>query len=241
LGPSNLAFGDLNSNFNLSKPGLAGGIQGRYNINERIAVKLAASMARVRGSDEVASTSFERKRNLSFFSNIVDFTPMLEFNFFPYIHGSRESYFTPYMGLGFSVFSFNPKAELDGTIYNLKEYNTEGTENGSYFGVSSGWTAAIGLKWDISYKYSLSVEFSARYLATDYLDDVSDTYPDINQLISEKGDIAGQLSDRSGIPEFASKGRQRGDSTNNDSYNFLGISFMRYFGAVDCPDVSKIR
>lgn len=237
---SSFYFGDLNTNFDLTKPGLAGGIQGRYNFNNRISLKLSGNIARVRGTDEVATTSFERKRNLSFYSNIYDISPVLEFNFFPYIHGSKEAYFTPYMSLGFSVFSYNPKTTLDGTVYNLSDYSTEGSEI-DYFNISSGWTSAIGLKWDIDYKYSINIEFSARFLATDYLDDVSGTYPDLNQLYAEKGEIGVKLSDRSGIDGFASKGRQRGDSTKKDSYNFIGVSIMRYFGQVACPEVSKIR
>lgn len=234
-------FGDLNPNFNLLKPGLAGGIQGRVNFNNRISLKLSANVARVRGTDEVASTSFEKKRNLNFYSNIYDLTPMLEFNFFPYIHGSRDSYFTPYVGFGFSVFHYAPKTKLNGVVYNLRDFNTEGSEASPNLSVSTGWTAAFGLKWDINYKYSINIEFSARYLATDYLDDVSGTYPDLDYLKLEKGEIAVQLSDRSGIEGFASEGRQRGDSTKNDSYNFFGISIMRYFGKVACPTVSKIR
>ena len=128
-------FGDLNPNFNLTKPGLAGGIQGRFNFNNRISLKLSGNFARVRGTDEVASASFEKKRNLSFYSNVYDVSPVLEFNFFPYIHGSREDYFTPYMSVGFSVFKFDPKAKLDGELYKLRDYTTEGSEN-EYFNVS---------------------------------------------------------------------------------------------------------
>jgi len=233
-------FGDLNPNFDLTRPGLAGGIQGRVNFNERISIKLSGNVARVRGSDEVATTSYESKRNLSFYSNIYDVTPMLEFNFMPYLHGSRDMYFTPYMGVGFTVFKFNPKAELDGTVYDLINFNTEGQEGNNYYNVSSGWTMSIGVKWDINYDYSINIEFSAKYLATDYLDDVSGVYPDLNQLLIDKGQTAVDLSDRSGIDGFASEGRQRGNSTRNDSYNFIGISFMKYFGQVACPEVSRI-
>ncbi len=233
-------FGDLNPNFNLEKPGLAGGLQARYNLNNRISLRISANAARVRGSDEVATTTFERKRNLSFYSNVFDLTPMIEFNFFPYIHGSSDSYFTPYMALGLSVFSYNPKAELNGVVYNLRDFTTEGSSAISNLNISSGWTAAFGLKWDINYLYSINFEFSARYLATDYLDDVSTTYPNLNELLAEKGEIAVQLSDRSGIDGFAEEGRQRGDSTKNDSYNFISISFMRYFGQIACPKVSEI-
>ena len=41
---------------------------------------------------------------------------MFEFNFLPYIHGSRDYFFTPYLFAGFSVFSFNPKAEYTGDL-----------------------------------------------------------------------------------------------------------------------------
>ena len=42
IGVSNY-FGDLNTTFDVSKPGIAGGLVGRYNFNNRVCLKLSAN------------------------------------------------------------------------------------------------------------------------------------------------------------------------------------------------------
>ena len=111
-------FGDLNTNFDLTKPGPAGGVTARYNINDRVCLKSAFSYGLIQETDEVSSNPFERSRNLHFKSNIFDLTNQFEFNFMPYIHGT-SNYFTPYFLLGLSVFHYEPKAKYEGNWYKL--------------------------------------------------------------------------------------------------------------------------
>ncbi|MCB0565537.1 MAG: hypothetical protein KDD01_14285, partial [Phaeodactylibacter sp.] len=40
-------FGDLNTNYDLSTPGLAGGIIARYNFNNRLCLRMSANYAKV--------------------------------------------------------------------------------------------------------------------------------------------------------------------------------------------------
>ena len=94
-----------------------------------------------------------------------------------------------------------------------------------------------GYKWDITYDLSLNIEYSYRILFTDYLDDVSGTYPSQSELSATRGVIAASLSDRSVI-YLGQEGNQRGNSKDNDSYTFLGISIMKYFGRIECPKIS---
>lgn len=232
-------FGDLNNRLNITQPGIAGGLNARYNFNTRICIKNSLNFGRVGASDADSPNTFERTRNLSFKSNIYDFSSAVEFNFFNYEHGSSDEYATPYLLAGLNVFRWNPTAELDGVKYELKDFGTEGQPNGTeYFGVSAGFVIGGGYKWDLSYDLSLNVEYSYRYLFTDYLDDVSGTYPNLNQLTQERGPIAAALSDRSGV-ELGQQGVQRGNSKDNDTYNFVGISLMKYFGRLECPKISN--
>ena len=98
-----------------------------------------------------------------------------------------------------------------------------------------------GLKFSLNYLWSLEIEVSSRRLFTDYLDDVSTTYPEFDDLENLRGEIAVALSDRSGeileIP-IGETGRQRGNSQNNDFYAFIGVSIVYYFGDIDCPAVT---
>lgn len=231
-------FGDLNNRLSVTQPGIAGGLVARWNFDTRISWKNSLNFGRVGASDADSPNTFEQSRNLSFKSNIYDFSSTVEFNFFNYVHGSTTENFTPYLLAGANVFKFNPTTELDGVKYELKDFGTEGQAVGSeYFGLSAGLVIGAGYKWDITYDLSLNIEYSYRVLFTDYLDDVSGTYPSISELAAIRGAEAAALSDRSTI-DLGQEGNQRGNSKDNDTYNFLGISIMKYFGRLECPKIS---
>lgn len=241
LGTS-LYNGDLNTEINLRNPGLALGIISRYNFNSRICYKASLNYGRVGADDSKSSNNFERNRNLSFRSNIYDFSQVIEFNFLEYIHGSRFKYFTPYLSGGLNMFYFNPTAKLGDTTYKLRNLGTEGQANGKEYNLLSfGIILGVGVKWDINYHYSLNIELSTRSLFTDYLDDVSTIYPNKAVLAAQRGEVAVALSDRSLVEGLGEFNRQRGDTKNKDNYTFFGLSFLRYFGRIDCPEISKIR
>ena len=239
-------FGDLNTEFDLSKPGLALNAFGRYNFDERISMKFGLYYGRITGDDSRSDNAFQQSRNLDFFSNIWDGTVQIEFNFFPYIHGSKNRNFTPYIFAGLSAFQYSPKTELNGTTYRLRDFGTEGQDIGEEYNLFKlGIAYGGGLKWDLNYYWSMNIELSGRFLFHDYLDDVSGTYPNPNVLIAQRGQIAADLSDRSDPDaaggQIGQAGVQRGNSKNNDSYNFATVGIAYYFGRVKCPPISRIN
>lgn len=232
-------FGDLNPTLKITKPGLALGISGRYNFNSRVAMKATFSYGSVGADDADSDNNFERNRNLSFRSSIIDMTNVIEFNFFHYEHGHPAYNKTPYFMAGFNLFYFNPTAELMGQRYKLQDFGTEGQKPGQEYGLfNGGLVLGGGFKIDLSRTISLNLEISTRFLFTDYLDDVSTVFPDKNILGAQRGPTAVALSDRSLIQGLGDNGRQRGDSKSNDTYAFFGISIMKYFGGIECPDIS---
>lgn len=237
-------FGDLNTNFDLSRPGPALGGSARYNFNSRLSMYMSANYGRVSGSDENSTNDFERARNLNFTSNIFDLSGGLEFNFLNYVHGSRDYPFTPYLFAGLSMFSFNPKTRFEGQWVGLRDLGTEGQFLGDeYFLIQPALNYGIGFKIDLNADWSLNIVISARKLFTDYLDDVSTVYPDKDELLSLRGPMAVALSDRS-LPQnrdrfrIGQAGVQRGNSRDTDSYSFIQIGIMYYFGYLPCPDIS---
>ena len=239
LGVSNY-FGELNANYRLLDVGPALGFAGRYNFGKRICAKGSINYGYIYGSDSDNSNNFERRRNLDFKSHLADLTATGEFNFLPYTHGSQLEYFTPYITAGVNVFYHAPFTELDGQNHFLRPLGTEGQAPGNeYSFVNAGIVYGGGFKWDINYYWSVNIEFTMRRLFTDYLDDVSQTYPGQAQILADRGVIAAQLSDRSIEPQIGEAGRQRGDATRKDQYSFFGVSFMRYFGNVECPKISR--
>jgi hypothetical protein len=234
-------YGDLNTTLSPKKPGPAGGIIAKRNFNTRVSLKTSLNYARIGASDTQSENNFQKNRNLSFRSNIFDMTTGLEFNFFEYEHGSNDAFFTPYLVGGFSIFSYNPQAELNGKYYNLRPFGTEGQDLGDEYGrINGGFTLGGGFKWDLNRDYSINIEMTFRRLFTDYIDDVSTSYADINGIKNRRGEIAALLADRSLIPEIGLPGRQRGNSRDNDTYVFFGVGILKYFGGIECPKISEL-
>ena len=242
-------FGDLNTDFSLNDPGLAVGIIGRYNFNERTAIRLTGTVAQVSGFDFDSNNTFERTRNLDFQSRILDASAQFEFNFLPYFHGSKTQYFTPYLFAGLSITHFNPQTEVctsspttaasdcngSTSTVDLRPLGTEGQFRGEeYFTVAGGLAFGAGFKLSLNYEWSINIELSGRRLFTDFLDDVSGTYPDFDDLENLRGNTAVALSDRSN-PTIGEPGRQRGSSQTKDSFGLLTVGVVYYFGDLKCP------
>lgn len=241
-------FGDLNTDFSLNDPGLYFGGIARYNFSNRWSTRLMAAYGRVAGSDADSPNDFERARNLHFRSNVLDAALGFEFNFLTYEHGSRDHFYTPYIFGSGLVSSFRPQAELDGTWVDLRDYGTEGQFTGEeYFTTTLGINYGLGLKLDLNYEWSLNFELSVRHLFSDYLDDVSTTYPDMEDLEDLRGPDAVRLSDPSliipGVNELplGELGRTRGNSADRDKYASISVGLVYYFGDLRCPEYTRPR
>jgi len=244
LGGISFYMGDLNPDMPFKDVRPAGGLFYRYNFNDRFSLRAAAHIAYIVGYDANSTNAAQLERNLSFESWLFDFSVTGEFNFFKYAPGDMRHWITPFLFGGISVFKFNPRAELNGEMWELQPLGTEGQgttfypDRQKYSLFNAAIPFGLGLKVNLSKTFSVGLEWGMRYTFTDYLDDVSTTYADIDVIQAERGDIANVLSNRSlmrdpvsgeFVPltdqqrqEFA--GRQRGNSTNNDWYSFVLIS-----------------
>lgn len=246
-------FGDLNTNYRFNRPNAAGGILARYNFNDRLAFSLSGNYGKIEAYDNESRNPFEFNRNLSFESEIWDASALFEFNFLPYIHGSRDHFFTPYLFGGLSIFNFNPKAVYDGPdaigdvqpgdLVELRDLATEGQFKGEeYFTTTAAFTYGLGIKFDVNYDWSINIHLGARSTYTDYLDDVSGTYPDRTDLQKDRGDLAVYMSSGRSLEvdgtttTLGVQGQQRGDSNDKDFYIFAGVGVLYYFGDVRCPN-----
>ncbi|WP_284284361.1 type IX secretion system protein PorG [Portibacter lacus] len=239
IGISNY-FGDLNTNFDFTEIGPAAGVIARYNWNNRINSKMGLNYTFLYGDDQDSPNSFENRRNLSFRTDLVDFTAQMEFNFFPYIHGSKEYFFTPYLLGGINILYFNPRAKLDDEWHALRPLGTEGQAVGEEYGIINGGVVlGGGFKWDLNRDWSFNIEIALKRLFTDYLDDVSGTYPNATSLRARRGDIAAELSDRSVGEKIGELGRQRGNSRDKDTYTMFGVGLVYYFGTIPCPEIGN--
>lgn len=206
----------------------------RHNRDRRWSWKLEFNYGRISGDDSKAGTPFEVDRNLSFYSDIFEISPQIEFNFLPFETGRSDYPFTPYLFSGLSVFHFNPKAKIGDNVYDLQPLGTEGQgSNGTKKYKRLQFAIPIGGGVKISAgKIGIGIEVGARRTYTDYLDDVSTIYPEMNTLLAANGPAAVVLSDRSfsrldttsAVNSYYRK--QRGNSTDKDWYLFVGVTIF---------------
>lgn len=103
-------YGDANLSSVFKDPGFMGGVMGRYNINQRMAVKGNFAVARISGNSEGGDYKLPGG-DAEFSRTLFDLSAQFEYNFFAYgtggsYKGSRR--FTPYIFGGLGVL-FAPK------------------------------------------------------------------------------------------------------------------------------------
>jgi hypothetical protein len=238
-------FGDLNTRAALNRPKLSAGAFFRKQFGNYIGLKISANYARLGYSDKYSNNEVQKRRNLSFNTNLWEFAVSGDFNFFKFYPGVEGYTYTPYVSLGVGVFSYDPFAYLNGQKYFLRPLGTEGQGSAAYptrkpYGsMAVCFPIAVGFKYNVNENINVFAEVGYRFTTTDYLDDVSTTYsPDaFSPLANGQPSPAQLLSDRSyetGDP-IGTKGRQRGNSIQKDAYVIaqLGVSFN--LSSYRCP------
>jgi len=240
-------FGDLNTRAALNRPKFSAGAFFSKQFSNYIGLKIGVNYARLGYSDVYSDNETQKRRNLSFNTNLWEFAVTGDFNFFKFYPGVEGFNYTPYVSLGVGVFSYDPFAFLGEEKYFLRPLGTEGQGSAAYperkFYSSMGLCVpiALGFKYNFSQKTNLFAEVGYRFTNTDYLDDASSTYaPDAFQpLPNGLPSPAMLLSDRSyetGTP-IGVKGRQRGNSSQKDAYVIAQIGVSFNISSYKCPTV----
>jgi hypothetical protein len=238
-------FGDLNTRAALNRPKISAGAFFRKQFGNYIGVKVAANYAQLGYSDIYSDNETQKRRNLSFNTNLWELSLSGDFNFFKFYPGISGFTYTPYVSLGVGIFSYDPYAYLAKEKYFLRPLGTEGQgsaaypERKPYSSMAVCFPVALGFKYNMSEKVNMFVEAGYRFTNTDYLDDVSTTYaPDAFQSLPNGLPSAAQLlADRSyetGAP-IGIKGRQRGNSSQKDGYVIAQIGLSFNISSYKCP------
>lgn len=203
-----------------------------YHLSSRFDVWANFMHGQLAGADSLAIKYTIRNRNLSFKTDIDE----LGINIGYKILGDQKGFLrkaVPYIFTGIAGYHFKPKAEISGTWFDLQRIGTEGQyiKNGNYpkpyklYQVSI--PAGLGVEFWISKSFSLRVEAAYHFVFTDYLDDLSGTYPDSASLAAApNGNVAVLLSSRLKEGDFPQKGIGRGNPATNDSYTHIGVSLL---------------
>ncbi len=239
-------FGDLNTRAAINRPKFSGGIYFLKQFNNYIGIRVSADYAFLGYSDIYSKNETQKRRNLSFNSNVWELSASGYFNFFRFIPGVEGYNYTPYVALGVGVFSFDPYAYLADEKYFLRPLGTEGQGSTLYPDRTQYNTMAVCFPLTVGFKYSLNDRFNIfgeigyRFTNTDYLDDVSTTYagPEaFPSLPNGQPSVAYLLQDRSyetGTP-IGIKDRQRGNSQQKDAYVLLHFGVSLNISSYRCP------
>lgn len=224
----------------------AKGLFMRYNLSGILAVKSSFIWGKISGNDANYTNIYPiSQRNLSFQSDLYEASLQLEAVVMRF--GDRKNYRSKslskrgspkefvslmYIFTGVSGFHFNPKARYQNEWIELQPLGTEGQGMegcaDKYNRLQLSIPAGFGFRINCTDWSSFGFELGIRKTFTDYLDDVSTTYPDLNAL-QDNNPMAAALSFRTpeltGEPMTVPEGTLRGNDKIKDFYLFGGLSF----------------
>lgn len=161
-------------------------------------------------------------RNLSFRNSMIEFSVVAIYDFLP-----NKGYFTarrkwaPYISAGISVLTNNPEArrvkdvytEISGDMVNITTISKNNdwiklrplkTENVEYSSAVIAIPLGAGVRYALSDNINIGLELNYRITFSDYLDDVSDKYIDLQT----KNALRAAMSNRS-LNVYSASGEQR--------------------------------
>ncbi|MFK7774366.1 MAG: DUF6089 family protein [Saprospiraceae bacterium] len=240
LGASNY-LGDLAPSglkTSIGQTNWAKGIFVRYNIYDFFALRFDLTQGMISASDKFSKEGDSRKmRNLSFRSKIYEAAILGEINILGFQPEGNHKPFSPYIFGGIAFFKFNPQAKLNNQWYDLQPLGTEGqglAEHPEKYALTQfSIPLGAGLKIALNKNFTMAFECGTRKTSTDYLDDVSSSYPDLENLAIANGELAAKLSWRyDELNEYATpptQGSERGDPDDLDWYIFSKMTISYNF------------
>jgi len=240
-------YGDLQSkwiptgtaNSRTYKP--SGGIIYKYFINPSVGFRFGASYIRVTAADSLSEIAVNKRRNLDFSNNLVEVYGGIELNLLPI--DMEKFHFTPYVFAGIGAFYGSPYTkDANGDKVVLRNLSTEGQglpqypDRKVYPLVNAAFPFGGGIKCFVGNTLVISAEVGLRYTSTDYLDDVSRSYVNMDTLLAYKGQKSVDMSYRGNTTRqwdgnYPNYEFQRGDYKRNDWYWTAGLSVTIYFDA----------
>lgn len=213
-------YGDLiEKKINLTQFGtsLFAGVQ--YAFSPRIAARFDLSYEKLQGSDNKSGGAYPNIRNLSFKSNVFDFSLAAEFT----VLDLDKFPISPYVSAGVGVVVFDPYAYdgVTGKRQYLHDLNTEGQGlsgyGSSYSRSALEFPLGAGLKFRANDNLTLALDFNYRITNTDYLDDVSRVGYPPKALLDARNPITSKYTFR-GTGAYPSTTTPRGNPDNNDGF-----------------------
>lgn len=206
----------------------------RYKWRPAIFLKLAFDFTRLEGDDKLTTNPARHYRNLNFRNNILSLSLTGEWVFYedPDI-GNTYRYrnsFRSYLFAGGSVFYHNPKGLYNGKWISLRPLQTEGV---AYSPINFAIPMGLGFYFTFNKKHRIGFEATYWKTFTDYIDDISGTYPDsppkdnLARAMSLRTPELGLQAYRDNPSVYLSHtwGQKRGDKTHKDAFLTMTVSY----------------
>ena len=208
-----------------------------YAFNGPIALHLQYTHTLLSASDGDSNVEWRKERNLDFKSPIDELNFNFDLDVLRLIFDKNYK-LRPYVQSGVAVFKFNPMANYNGQYYPLHGMSTEGqglpgSNVKPYYLIDVAIPFGLGIKYALTDHIDATVSTIFRITNTDYLDDVSGAYYDLDEIRKYKGSMAAKLSYRTDevnhqdISPIYYDQYKRGNPEKNDWYSIssVGISY----------------
>lgn len=231
----------------LSRPGInfktvgpSFGANVKYMMpNNFIVLRGGINYGKIQGNDKDSKDAGLVSRNLNFKTNILEGSLGVEINLVdPTVYDGL-----PYIFAGLGIFHFDPYTyDKNNTKVYLQPLGTEGQGLSEYPNRPMYKRTKLCIPIGLGWKYKLSdrvdiiYEWAFRYINTDYLDDVSSTYPDQQVLLAKRGPVAAELSFRQNKSSVGAAGHIRGNPDAKDWYYMTGIKVCFKLGEIFSDD-----
>lgn len=207
-------FGDLSTTYESYKNiHNTIGITTKFKFNDYFFTNLDVNYYRIQAQDHII------KRNLSFRSDNFEVVNLYNFEFLNYnafrMIKREELPISLHLFVGFGFTTNNPNTFYDGRWVNLRPLRTE---NFNYSPISFILPIGMGMSYEITKDFTLSLNSSYRFASTDYLDDVSGVYVEPTQLPS---DLSRDLMHRGSV--WYGPKSKRGNPNQKDGYLISNI------------------
>lgn len=197
-----------------------------WQITRRWGLQLNYTAAHIAGDDRQAASPSRRARDLRFENIMHELSLRGTFDILP----NDKWKFLPYITAGVGALYSDPKR--DGV--SLRPLATEGV---AYGPVTVSFPTGLGLKYNFNCRWAAKVEAVYHWTLTDYLDDVSGDYPDVEvPFYSDPGNVS-EIRDMRGNPKWNDG---FWDLNIGVVYFFRGCGYSKKGGLIeDCEELYK--
>ena len=215
---------DKGFTFHQSKPAIALGMS--YELSDKFFLRSEYTFTKL-GADDAQSKIYTHfARNLNFKTVLQELNLLAEYD----ILNNYTHQLTPYVFAGVGVFRYSPYTyDSSGKKIYLQGLHTEGQtlsqypDSKQYNKTQINIPVGAGVKFALSDDVKVAAELGFRNLFTDYLDDVSTNYPDLNLLRPRAAYLSYRGDELKPPVPFPGEGAIRGNPKVKDNYYLLMI------------------